>query len=829
MPNPSDNLRFDIHPSIVFQLGESLVSDVVQALVELVKNAYDADADYAKITINTKENNYPLSKYKNSLGFIAIEDNGFGMDDVTIQRGWLTISNSLKRNFKEEKKTTPRGRTPLGDKGVGRLGVQKLGNNVEIFTRPKNSEIEYYVAFSWNDFFNVEKLGDVHVTKEERFPSNRNTGTTIVVSDLKDLNYWKGNAILKLQNELSRVISPFKEIRDFIIYVSIDGEEVELAEIDDTIRNAAQLKYKLNFDGEVLIVKGRARLDYCEPPDKKEDIPLFRQLVEKDAGKNFFNFLSTKPKAKMFNLIKSDSEGWFVEYDQQFKINDLDRLKLINKYPANPGPFYAEIDYFDFDKSFNIQSIFDKTSEYRNYIKDLSGIRVYRDGFAIRVEHDWLRLGQQQTGATSFYGLRPGNTLGYIALTARNNFVLEEKTDREGFQDNPYFQNFYEMLQKFVGFSLQAQEFIRRGWNDFKKDNQIQKVNIINNNVNKNVSLEEVIKHIYTGLDKSKVYSESLNKVKQNLEKASKNSEEILNRNTNNVSKDEVSSIFNSLKNSIKEARDCIVQIENYMKEMESLSSYGQLLSLQVQGLREQLEQFYEMVSLGLTAEALSHEINNIADNLADRTNNVNNHLKQIDLKDSKLVSYIEYVKTGISGLRKQLSHFSPSLKYVRDKKEVIDLNEYFNEVKDYYSNRFQKNNIQIEFDKINSNKFSLYMNKGKLSQIIDNLLLNSEYWLREDIRLLSINEGIITIDIDKPYIRISDNGRGIEPSIELTLFEPFVTTKGTGKGRGLGLFVVQQFLDSEGCSIMLLSDRNVKGRLYIFEIDLTGGLYSNV
>ena len=107
--------------------------------------------------------------------------------------------------------------------------------------------------------------------------------------------------------------------------------------------------------------------------------------------------------------------------------------------------------------------------------------------------------------------------------------------------------------------------------------------------------------------------------------------------------------------------------------------------------------------------------------------------------------------------------------------------------------------------------------------------MLNSEYWLREDMRLQSINKGIITIDIDKPRVRICDNGRGIDPSIELTLFEPFVTTKGTGKGRGLGLFVVQQFLDSEGCSIMLLPDRNEKDRLYIFEIDFTGGLSSNV
>lgn len=60
-----NDYHFDIHPSIVFQLGESLISDAVQALVELIKNAYDADADYVKVKVETtgkndvKESRYP--------------------------------------------------------------------------------------------------------------------------------------------------------------------------------------------------------------------------------------------------------------------------------------------------------------------------------------------------------------------------------------------------------------------------------------------------------------------------------------------------------------------------------------------------------------------------------------------------------------------------------------------------------------------------------------------------------------------------------------------------------------------------------------------------
>jgi len=82
---------------------------------------------------------------------------------------------------------------------------------------------------------------------------------------------------------------------------------------------------------------------------------------------------------------------------------------------------------------------------------------------------------------------------------------------------------------------------------------------------------------------------------------------------------------------------------------------------------------------------------------------------------------------------------------------------------------------------------------------------------------------GVITVVIDKPYLRVGDNGRGVDPSVEATLFEPFVTAKGRGKGRGLGLFISAQLLESEGCSLGVLPSRNRYGRLYNFQMDLTG------
>ena len=148
----ADRPHFDVHPSVVYQLGESLISDAVQALIELVKNAYDADATYAKVRINTLGTlEVPGAIYPAKGGRIVVEDDGSGMDENTIRNGWLLISNRAKRVLKEEKKTTLGGRTPLGDKGLGRLGAQRLGENIDIFTKSK-AGAAFHFSFSWLDF-----------------------------------------------------------------------------------------------------------------------------------------------------------------------------------------------------------------------------------------------------------------------------------------------------------------------------------------------------------------------------------------------------------------------------------------------------------------------------------------------------------------------------------------------------------------------------------------------------------------------------------------------------------------------------------------------------
>lgn len=104
----SGNVRFDINPHIVRQLGGELVPDDITALMELVKNAYDADSPYVRININTKESyGDEKLKYPNNKGYIIIEDGGFGMNETVIlgslfrirRKGQMKIMSNLKLHW----------------------------------------------------------------------------------------------------------------------------------------------------------------------------------------------------------------------------------------------------------------------------------------------------------------------------------------------------------------------------------------------------------------------------------------------------------------------------------------------------------------------------------------------------------------------------------------------------------------------------------------------------------------------------------------------------------------------------------------------------------
>jgi hypothetical protein len=183
-------LRIGSH--VLVQLGSELVTDEEQAILECVKNSYDADSPGCRIVIDTRElgslkrtgpasallrfsqsvenvkiefsradgRPFDPAKLKSDdqivrkldyIGAVTVKDTGDGLDEEQLKSTWLVISGSKKRSKNGPKTKTKKGRTPLGDKGVGRLGTMRLGDILVIETAKSPDAKLARAVFRWGD------------------------------------------------------------------------------------------------------------------------------------------------------------------------------------------------------------------------------------------------------------------------------------------------------------------------------------------------------------------------------------------------------------------------------------------------------------------------------------------------------------------------------------------------------------------------------------------------------------------------------------------------------------------------------------------------------
>ena len=822
--------HFDISAAVVRQLGEELVTDEVTAIMELVKNSYDACASWVKIEVNSiGQLQGEYYKFSEGKGFITIEDNGFGMNDEEIRKGWMIISLSSKREMKEKGEKTRCGRTPLGDKGLGRLSTQRLGQRLEMFTSKENEPEIHHVAFDWADFKEDTPLTGVPMHYKNLSKEVLPKGTKLILTNLKDPSAWEGQSADKFKGQLSQLIFPFKENRTFHVFLTINNERVDLDEINEALRNQAVSRFQFAYKNNVLRLQGSVKTSKLYT-GKSEEADTYQKLINIDNGRGFFSFLIDKDQNRGFYLNNIEYTG---EFGLLFRFNiafNLDNIAdkayyfdetLDQNIFATPGDFWGEIDDFNLRDGDALDSAFDSFAQYKNIVKNQVGVRVFRDGFGIKPfgidGNDWLNLGGSWTSGASYYGLRPSNTIGFVAITADQNKNLKEKTDREGFMDTPYSKNFFLLMNKVIRTINDVLLRTRRSYNDYKK--------VVAQQTGKITDIKDSFQRLKDTSSKANIIQQESYKLTPALAKVSYSVKQVIRKveNTRSVNAEdsEHRKLLLEIDESLQRAIDILAKIDSILEVAKQLEHDANYIRPKVEDLENQLSEFAELAGLGLTAEALSHEISNIINRLLEQTNNINRKIKGREVTDtSPVFVYIEYVKSTIQSLRKQLSHLAPSLRYVRESKEEISLNRYFEDVTSYYNEKFE-NLILIEM-KYPNYDFKVKMSRGKLTQIIDNIVLNAEYWLKERKKAESNFKPKITIELIPPFVRMYDNGFGIEPSFEQRVFQPFVTAKPKHIGRGLGLFIVQQLLDTVGSEILLLNDRNNYGNRYIFQINFS-------
>lgn len=382
---------------LIKTIGEELISNDIVAIIELVKNSYDADADVVEIIFNgqveeIKDNKGKiLRRYLKKEGSsITIIDNGDGMILDTIKNSWMEPATISKKYLKESQ---TKKRKVTGEKGIGRFASAKLASDLKIVTKSID-ENEIEATFNWDDFSDDTKyLDQVECKWEVRSPQIiKKKGTTLFLTNLN--SEWDEDKFKQLRIALSRMINPISPIIDFLI-------DFKLPET-------------LNVPGGII-----------ESPDTLNN-PDYK--VRGNIDKNGL--------AEVFYSSK----------------NNTDEVKIISaknilKEDFNPssGPFSFEFRVWDRDLE-SIDGLAKKIDSTRKSIKAdldaLGGISIYRDKFRVlpygETKNDWLRLDMRRVQNPT---MRVSNNqiIGYVSVSLQTNPDLKDQSNREGIVDSKSF------------------------------------------------------------------------------------------------------------------------------------------------------------------------------------------------------------------------------------------------------------------------------------------------------------------------------------------------------------------------------------------------------
>jgi anti-sigma regulatory factor (Ser/Thr protein kinase) len=409
----NEKLNFQPKARLLLQLGDQLIRNESIAILELIKNSYDAFA--SKVTIT-------MSKVETLDGEIIIEDDGVGMNKTIIKNVWMQPGSDYKyKIINSIKKRTKGNRIPIGEKGIGRFGVHKLGNYIELISKTENDK-EISLKINWKDFETDTTLDNIKVILEEmptpKYFTKGKSGTIIKIRNLKKA--WDRTSVRELHRSVTSLNSPFTTIDSFNVVFKLDNQDwlkglIKFSDIEE------YCLYKIN--GTI---------------NKNHIVDLSYQFTPWPSMKKIEGRKTLLKNIKMVKEIKDD----VTKKKRQVDI-DLGKHKI--------GPISIKLLIFDREPKILNFGVTDKEG-FRRYMDTNGGVRVYRDGIRIynygEKDNDWLELDIKRVN-------RPGETIsnnliiGAVQLDRLKSTDLEEKTNREGFKEDLVYETFQDAINFF--------------------------------------------------------------------------------------------------------------------------------------------------------------------------------------------------------------------------------------------------------------------------------------------------------------------------------------------------------------------------------------------
>jgi len=404
-------------PRLMLLLGEQLITDEVAAVSELVKNAFDADAKRVIVKLSNVDD--PEN------GYIVIRDDGHGMTRETVLSSWLelgTLSKAREEDLKPRYSESGK-RIYLGEKGLGRLAVHKLGYVTELITKRIDSNVESKLILDWTTFQKNEGfLEDIPVEWEvntpQVFTDVDKSGTQITIRRLQ--RQWTPELVAKVQRNVSALKSPFMGLSDFDVNVIVEGKltaELETVDLVDLVKKATY-----SFVGDV---DEFGRID-CKYAFNRKDLP---ELTRKKSHKTDIR----DPKD-----FENDRKPFCGGFGFRFYSWDL--------------------------SSQDQKAVFENRAIYTEMIRPNTGVKVFRDGFRVlpygNTDNDWLSMDMERVRRFELH-LSRNQIIGAIEISSKTNLHLLDKTDREGLIDNDSFRDFLSLVKSTLA-CFEAERFADR-------------------------------------------------------------------------------------------------------------------------------------------------------------------------------------------------------------------------------------------------------------------------------------------------------------------------------------------------------------------------------
>lgn len=436
------------------------------------------------------------------------------------------------------------------------------------------------------------------------------------------------------------------------------------------------------------------------------------------------------------------------------------RLKVLKDL----GSFEVEIYWFNRLVVEAVEGLTDKRTETREQISKWSGgPMLFRRGFRIlpygEPGDDWLELDKNAFGVSGFK-LNRQQVIGRVRVTAGHG-TLSEQTNREG------------LVRSDAGDALR-------------------------------IILMWLLHHEFRNLINEADDTHQLKVQKDKLAQ--------INLDGTNAA---IQKSFSALRAVVgKDALPHVDQLTGLVEKLESTcQTVIEVSAAQQARSSTERDKFVQLAGIGLMTEFIFHEL--------DRA--VQHTLRLLtDKKGSQQIN-LAALEEQLITLQKRVSAFDEFTGERRQTKTTFDVREVVNLVADNHANQFSRHGIHLSL--IMKEPLRVRAVKGMLVQILENLVSNAVYWIKAQKEIESNYVPQLTIKLEPATrtLTVADNGPGVDPSRKDIIFQPFISSKPPGEGRGLGLYISKDLAEYHGWDLEM--DNRVDlirpGRLNAFVLDM--------